>query len=108
MEKFPPNAWEVRDLADMEDITVPAPSGSKFHLQALLVGKPSHGREGQFKFLIAGTDHMKFSVNLEEVINDPAFKGMRVDCEMELGSKVRFNCLKKRKNVINTLKRPED
>ena len=90
MENFPPNAWEVRHISDMEDITVPAPTGSKFHLQALLVGKPSHGREGQFKFLIGGNDHMKFTVAISDVIDDSSFSDMKVECQMQLGSQVKI------------------
>lgn len=89
MESFPPNSWDVRHLSDMEDITVPAPAGSKFHLQALLVGKPAHGREGQYKFLVGGNDHMQFEVFVTDVIDDPIFEYMTVTCQMQLGSQVK-------------------
>ena len=88
MENFPPKAWDVRHLADFEDITVPAPAGSKFHLQALLIGKPSHGREGQFKFLISGNDHLTFNVDVRDVIDDALFDDMTVQCQLQLGSQV--------------------
>ena len=88
MENFPPPTWDVRPLEDFEDITVPAPSGSKFHLQALLIGKPSHGREGQFRFLISGNDHLSFKVCLRDIIDSPLFDNMVIECQMELGSQV--------------------
>jgi hypothetical protein len=89
METFPPPQWDVRHLAEFEDITVPAPSGSKFHLQALLVGKPSNGKEGQFKFLVSGNDHLSFKVRLRDIIDHPLFEDMIIDCQMELGSQVK-------------------
>ena len=89
MEMFPPGTWDVRHLEDFEEITVPAPAGSQFHMQALLVGKPSHGREGQFKFLVTGQKDMSFEVNVSEVIDDSLFDDMVVECEVKLGSVVR-------------------
>jgi len=88
MENFPPSQWDVRHLADFEDITVPAPSGSRFHLQALLIGRPAFGREGQFKFLISGNNNLHFSVRLRDIIDDPCFEDMYVDCHMKSGSQV--------------------
>ena len=89
MEKFPPKTWEVRHANDFDDITVPAPTGSKFHLQALLMGKPCMGKEGQFKFLVSGNDHLNFSVDIRMVLDDPLFENMFVECQMQLGSQVR-------------------
>ena len=88
MENFPPNQWDVRHLADYEDITVPAPSGSRFHLQALLIGRPAFGREGQFRFLISGNNNMSFNVRLRDIIDDPCFEDMYVNCQMKSGSQV--------------------
>lgn len=88
MSLFPPTNWEVRDVADFETLTVPAPVGSKYHLQALLVGKPAHGREGQFKFLISGNDHYRIEMKVEEVIEDASFKGMTIHCQLALGSQI--------------------
>ena len=88
MSLFPPDNWEVRNVADFETLTVPAPTGSKYHLQALLVGKPAHGREGQFKFLISGNDHYKIEMKVDHVINDEAFKGMTIVCQLALGSQI--------------------
>jgi len=88
MSLFPPDNWEVRNVADFETLTVPAPTGSKYHLQALLVGKPAHGREGQFKFLISGNDHYKIEMRVDHVINDEAFKGMTIVCQLALGSQI--------------------
>ena len=79
METFPPNSWDVRHMEDFEGITVPAPAGSKFHMQALLVGKLSHGRERQFKFLVLGQEDMTFRVKVGDVINDHTFDDMTVD-----------------------------
>ena len=90
MEKFPPNQWDVRHLADFEDITVPAPSGSKFHLQALLIGRPAFGREGQHKFLISGNDNLSFTVRLRDIIDDTCFEDMYVKCQMKSGSQVQY------------------
>ena len=87
MEMFPPGTWDVRHLEDFEEITVPA--GSQFHMQALLIGKASQGREGQFKFLVTGQKDMSFEVNVSEVIDDSLFDDMVVKCEVKLGSEVR-------------------
>ena len=89
MEPFPPNQWDVRHLADFEDITVPAPSGSKFHLQALLIGRLAFGREGQHKFLISGNDNLSFTVRLRDIIDEACFEDMYVKCQMKSGSQVR-------------------
>ena len=89
METFPPNNWDVRHMEDFEEITVPAPAGSRFHMQALLVGKPSHGREGQFKFLVSGQEDMTFRVEVGDVIDDHSFDDMAIECQLKLGSVVR-------------------
>jgi len=91
MENFPPSNWDVRHLNDFDDITVPAPTGSKFHFQALLVGRPAKGKEGQYRFLVSGNDHVKFTVNIEDVLEDSLFEGMTVECQMQLGSQVKPN-----------------
>jgi len=88
MESFPPNKWDVRHIGDFDDITVPAPTGSKFHLQALLVGKPAKGKEGQFRFLVSGNDHLSFRVNVKHVLHHQLFDDMYITCQMELGSQV--------------------
>ena len=88
MEKFPPKTWDVRHAKDFEDITVPAPAGSKFHLQALLIGKPCPGKEGQYKFLVSGSEPLDFSVDIRLVLDDPLFEDMYVECQLESGSKV--------------------
>ena len=90
MENFPPTSWDIRHLNDFDDITVPAPTGSRFHLQALLVGKPApKGKEGQYKFLVSGNDHVKFAVEIRDILDDPLFEGMTVECQMQLGSQVK-------------------
>ena len=93
MERFPPKTWDVRNASDFDDITVPAPTGSKFHLQALLMGKPSGNREGQYRFLVAGNDHLYFSVDIRLVLDDPLFDDMFVECQLELGSQVKHKII---------------
>ena len=88
MSRFPPSSWEVRPVADFETLTVPAPAGSKYHLQALLIGKPCLGREGQFKFLISGNDHYRINMEVNKVVNEPTFANMRITCQLALGSQV--------------------
>jgi hypothetical protein len=88
MSSFPPSNWDVRSIDDFDTLTVPAPAGSKFHLQALLTGRPSNGREGQFRFLIAGTDHFKINVKATDILDVPLMEGMLIRCQMELGSQV--------------------
>ena len=94
METFPPSKWDVRHIGDFDDITVPAPTGSRFHLQALLVGKPAKGKEGQFRFLISGNDHLAFRVNVRDVIDNDLFNDMYISCQLELGSQVKQNYTK--------------
>ena len=89
MSKFPPNSWEVRPVADFETLTVPAPAGSKYHLQALLIGKPVFGgREGQFRFLVSGNDHYNISMEVAKVLDDPSFSNMTITCQLALGSQI--------------------
>jgi hypothetical protein len=88
MANFPPEDWDVRPLTDFEELTVPAPRGSPFHLQALLTGKPCTGMRGNFRFLIGGDRHMELNVAVTTIIQDKRFDNMYLACQMELGSQV--------------------
>ena len=88
MSSFPSHTWEVRDIQDFETLTVPAPAGSKFHLQALLTAPPCPGREGQFKLIIGGEDHMLIKAKVRDIIDDPIFEGMSLECQLQLGSQI--------------------
>ena len=91
MSSFPPRAWDVRHIADFDTLTVPAPAGSTYHLQALLTAPPCPGREGQFRLLVSGKEHTTISAKVRDIINDPLFEDMLIDCQLQLGSQVTFN-----------------
>jgi hypothetical protein len=86
---FPLSTYDVRPVDDFEELNVLAPAGSKYHLQALLTGKPCEGREGQFRFLLAGTDHYRIDFRASEVLNVPILKGLSLRMQLELGSQVK-------------------
>ena len=88
MAHFPPSTWDVRPIQDFETLIVPAPAGSKFHMQALLTAPPCPGREGQFKLLIAGKEHLKITAKVKDIIDDPLFDNMEIECQLQLGSQV--------------------
>ncbi len=88
MSSFPPRSWDVRHIQDFDTLTVPAPAGSKYHLQALLTAPPCPGREGQFKFLISGKEHMRVCSRVRDLIDDPIFNDMTIECQLQLGFQV--------------------
>ena len=88
MTTFPPATWEIRHVEDFDSIRVPAPPGTRYHLQALMTGPPCGGREGQFRFLVSGREHCKISCKVSDIIADPLFDNMRIDIQLELGSQV--------------------
>ncbi len=107
MSSFPSHTWEVRDIKDFETLTVPAPAGSKFHLQALLTAPSCPGREGQFKLLIGGEDHMLIKAKVRDIIDDPLFDGMSLECQLQLGSQIVFGknaCTSRWVDVVELVK----
>lgn len=102
MIKFPPKTWEVWDLRDFETLTVPAPAGSQFHLQALLTAPPCPGWEGQYRLLISGTNHLEINTKITTIIDDALFEDMYIDCQLQLGSQVEicFPCIKISLNIL--------
>ena len=88
MATFPPPTWDVRQLKDFETLTVPAPAGSKFHMQALLTAPPCTGWEGQYKLILSGSDHLEINTKITDIIDDPLFANMFIDCQFQLGSQV--------------------
>ena len=101
MVSFPPEMWDVRDIKGFDDITVPAPTGSKLHLQALLVGKPANGKEGQFRLLVSGNDNLTFRVRVRDVLDSPLFDNMHVECQLLSGSQVKHTVNNKTNKIIN-------
>ena len=54
MAPFPPAAWEVRHLEDMDSHTIAAPPFPKLYGYTLLALPPAGVREGDFLFKTGG------------------------------------------------------
>ena len=90
MLSFPSRNWRVRHLADMASLSFAAPEDNTVRLDALLAIRPAAGEEGSSRFTLAGSKHVDMLVPLELVLDDPSFKGMLLDAQMELGTQVRI------------------
>ena len=88
MSSFPPDRWEVRFLQDMETMEGTAHDDKLVSMEALLAIRPAEGEEGSFRFTLAGTEHIKLRINVEEILTDPAFKDTFLELQMELGTQV--------------------
>jgi len=55
MSSFPPLNWEVRFIEDMDKIFLDEGS-STLSVAALLAVKPARGAEGDFRFILMGSD----------------------------------------------------
>ena len=59
MATFPPRAWTVRFLQDMENIHCGLIDGDNLTMEALVAVRPAGGEEGNFRFALAGPDMLK-------------------------------------------------
>ena len=89
MSSFPPRNWRVRHLEDMASISFEAPEDDTVRLEALLAIRPAGGEEGSYRFTLSGSKHVELLIPLELVLDDPSFKGMYIDAQLELGTQVK-------------------
>jgi hypothetical protein len=75
MSSFPPKAWTVRFLKDMDTMEGSPMEEETVTLEALLAVKPAGGEEGTFKFVLSGTDHIKLDLEINSILNCESFEG---------------------------------
>ena len=88
MSSFPPKNWRVRHLEDMASISFEALEDATVRLDALLAIRPAGGEEGSYRFTLSGSKHVEPLIPLELVLDDPSFKGLFIDPQLELGTQV--------------------
>jgi len=66
MTAFQPEKWEVRHLQEMDKYT-PAPS-TCLTLTPLLAVRPSASCEGDFKFLISGSEPFSVKIKASDIL----------------------------------------
>jgi len=66
MVSFPPSAWEVKHLQEMEKFE-PGPS-SCIMLTPLLAVRPSASCEGDYKFIISGSEPFSVKVKASDIL----------------------------------------
>ena len=88
MSSFPPKNWAVRHLQDMATFSFEAPEDDTVRLDALLAIRPAAGEEGAFRFTLACSRHLDMLIPVDAVLDDPIFKGMSIEAQLELGTQV--------------------
>ena len=89
MSSFPPKDWVVRHLQDMASITFQPPKDDSVRLDALLAVRPAEGEEGSYRFVLASSRHVDMLIPVDLVLDDPSFKGMNIEAQLELGTQVK-------------------
>ena len=90
MSSFPPSRWQVRYLKDLDTFEGTAHDDKTVSMEALLAIRPSEGEEGAYRFTLAGTEHIKLQIKVEDILPDKAFKDTYLDIQMELGTQIRI------------------
>jgi len=67
MSSFPPLNWEVRYIEDMDKIFLDEGSSS-LSVAALLAVKPARGAEGDFRFILMGSDPICARVKASSIL----------------------------------------
>ena len=88
MSSFPPKNWVVRYLKDMDSIVADPGDVDSIHVEALLAARPAEGLEGTFRFTLAGSAHLETRVAVTSMLPDPAFEGMFIEAQLQLGTQV--------------------
>lgn len=88
MSSFPPEKWQIRFLKDMDSMTTAPGEEGEVSMEALMAIKPSQGEEGSFRFVLAGKEHIKISIMVQEVLQDPAFKDISLEMQLEVGTQI--------------------
>ena len=97
MATFPPRAWTVRFLQDMENIDCSLIDGDNLTMEALVAVRPAGGEEGNFRFALAGPDMLKLVFPVGRILAGAAFSNMIAEVEMKPGDQIRLE-----KNSIST------
>ena len=90
MTSFPPQAWSVRVLQDMENIDCSLVDGDNLTMEALVAVRPAGGEEGNFRFTLAGPDMLKLSFPVSKILAGDAFTNMVAEVEMKPGDQIRL------------------
>ena len=88
MSSFPPKDWAVRHLQDMASISFQPPEDDSVRLDALLAVRPAKGEEGSYRFVLACSRQVDMLIPVDLVLDDPSFKGMNIEAQLELGTQV--------------------
>lgn len=97
MTTFPPRAWSVRFLQDMENLDCSLVDGDNITMEALVAVRPAGGEEGNFRFALAGHNMLKLAFPVSKVLAGNAFANMVAEVEMKPGDQIMLE-----KNSIST------
>jgi len=89
MSSFPPPRWQVRYLKDLDTLRGTVREDIPISMEALLAIQPSSGEEGNFRFTLAGPQHLQMRFEATSIINHDSLKGMWISLQMELGTQVK-------------------
>ena len=90
MSSFPPERWEVRFLKDMDSMEATAVEDKPVSMEALVAVRPADGEEGAFRFILAGSEHIRLSIRVSEILPGPAFADATLELQMELGTQIQM------------------
>jgi hypothetical protein len=90
MSSFPPPAWEVRFLEDLDTFEPTFPASWKLGVAALLVVKPASGTDGVFRLVLGGSQHVDVKVTAEEVFGHPAMAGYELRGQFQPGPTIKM------------------
>jgi len=90
MSSFPPTAWEVRYLRDMDSMEATRHEDREVSMEALMAVRPANGEEGAFRLTLAGADHIKIRLSVHEILEHEAFRDAYLDIQLELGTQVKI------------------
>ena len=90
MSSFPPKKWDVRFLADMDNLDCTPMEDSSLTMEAYIAVRPSGGEEGNFKLVLGGTEKLKFSFAISRLLPGEAFNNMRADIELWSGAEIKI------------------
>jgi len=90
MASFPPASWDIRHLADMDNIEG-ASHPEKGVLQTLLAVAPADNQEGAFRFQLSGDRPVNLHFPARRLIAQPEFKDFYFDMQLELGTQINIS-----------------
>jgi len=72
MLAFPPPSWDCRYLEDMDSYAVVEVPSKGVSLTTLLAASPADGSEGEFRFIISGSDPVGIRVQASHILPSSA------------------------------------